>query len=741
MIETISIGRIATYIGSAPQELADLRTFNYIFGSNGTGKTTISRIIADETCGTDCSIIWKQGIPLETLVLNRDFAERHFGQLSGVFTLGEQQKDTLDKIDAAKVERDKENQKLAGLKIHLKGDDGMGGKQGELAQLERDFAEKCWAQKQKHDPKLHGAFTGYRKSVQRFKQKILEEAESNSAPLYDLSDLESKSGIIFGEAPAKESVIPNLEVSMLLGHETSPILKKKVIGKGDVDIAAMIQKLGNSDWVQKGREYYDQNGHLCPFCQQTTTEAFAASLNDYFDETFATDVRAIDALRSRYASDSSDIQTQLGDIIAAPSQFLDAETLQRQKTLLDERINTNRKLLEAKKNQPSQVIELESLDAVLTSIKTLLDAANEKVADHNRLVANLKSEQTSLTNNVWCFVLDELDVDLKQYRDKKSRLEKAIDGIREKITEGNIRIKQKKEEIRELESQRTSIQPTIDDINAILSSFGFDSFKLAMADDCRHYKLVRTNGDDAGPTLSEGERSFVVFLYFYHLLKGSMEESGMTTDRIVAFDDPVSSLDSDVLFIVSSLIKNVCEKVRSGTGHIKQVFVLTHNVYFHKEVTYNFKRPNGEAWNEESFWMVRKSGPDSTVERHHSNPISTSYELLWMEVKNPDSANPRIENTLRRILEHYFTILGSIDRDEICAKFEEHERSICRSLFSWVNAGSHAALDDAHITSSESMMAKYVSVFRSIFEKTGHIAHYEMMMGDGEAQRSVGRPR
>ncbi|MFH0083694.1 AAA family ATPase, partial [Pseudomonas aeruginosa] len=72
-------------------------------------------------------------------------------------------------------------------------------------------------------------------------------------------------------------------------------------------------------------------------------------------------------------------------------------------------------------------------------------------------------------------------------------------------------------------------------------------------------------GMDAKETLSEGERTFVTFLYFYHLLKGSDSESGVTTDRIVVFDDPVSSLDSDILFIVSSLIKALFDEVRQGT--------------------------------------------------------------------------------------------------------------------------------------------------------------------------------
>lgn len=128
--------------------------------------------------------------------------------------------------------------------------------------------------------------------------------------------------------------------------------------------------------------------------------------------------------------------------------------------------------------------------------------------------------------------------------------------------------------------------------------FGFHSFKLAKATTGISYKLMRSDGTDAKSTLSEGEKSFITFIYFYYLLKGSDTESGITTDRVVVFDDPVSSLDSEVLFIVSSLIKGLFDEVRALNGHIKQIFILTHNVYFHKEITFNLKRCD-VAMNEE----------------------------------------------------------------------------------------------------------------------------------------------
>lgn len=603
------------------------------------------------------------------------------------------------------------------------------GKVGELAQLEMELQEKCWAQKQKHDKKLQGAFTGYRNSAEKFKVKVLDEFQANKTLLKPLSDLEKRAETVFGETPTKEASISAFDTATLLTHESNPISKKRVIGKGDVDIAAMIKKLENSDWVRQGRTFYEANNQVCPYCQQVTPADFAKSLAEYFDETFETDSKAIGTLLSEYETDSSDIQTWVGEIIATPSKFLDAEKVKAQKAILDQTISTNLLVLDKKKKEPSQAVELKSVATVCSSIKELIDATNVQVTEHNSMVDNLATEKRDLAAQVWRYMLKELELDLTQYREKEEALNKAIANLEKSIGETNSAIRAKQNEIRNLEMQITSIQPTIDGINDILSRFGFDSFKLAMSTDKKSYKLVRHNGEDARETLSEGEKSFVVFLYFYHLLRGSMSETGATTDRIVVFDDPVSSLDSDILFIVSSLIRAVCEDVREGRGHIKQVFVLTHNIYFHKEVTFDERRKSGRLKNE-SFWIIRKLGTLSKVERHEDNPIRTSYELLWMDVRKPNPSNTRIENTLRRILEHYFTILGSVTPDDICAKFDGHEKFICRSLFSWVNAGSHYAHDDAYVTPSDIMVQNNLKVFRGIFEKTEHLGHYRMMMGD-----------
>ncbi len=98
-------------------------------------------------------------------------------------------------------------------------------------------------------------------------------------------------------------------------------------------------------------------------------------------------------------------------------------------------------------------------------------------------------------------------------------------------------------------------------------------------------------GDDGNPSanLREGEKNYIAFLYFYHLVRGS--DKPETYDKIVVIDDPISSMDSNTLFMVSTIARemierNNCTKENQAYegNYIKQLFILTHNAYFHKEI-------------------------------------------------------------------------------------------------------------------------------------------------------------
>ncbi|MGR3318613.1 MAG: AAA family ATPase [Candidatus Anammoxibacter sp.] len=74
MIENIAIKNIASFDNKGIQ-LNNLKKINFIYGANGSGKTTISNFTADQTKGEfeDCSLKWKHGQKLNSLVYNKKF--------------------------------------------------------------------------------------------------------------------------------------------------------------------------------------------------------------------------------------------------------------------------------------------------------------------------------------------------------------------------------------------------------------------------------------------------------------------------------------------------------------------------------------------------------------------------------------------------------------------------------------------------------------------------------------------
>lgn len=179
--------------------------------------------------------------------------------------------------------------------------------------------------------------------------RICQESDSNQTALQPLAEREKRAETVFGQTPTTEPTIATIDTSNLLAYEGNPILQKRVIGKDDVDIAAMIQKLGNSDWVRQGRSFYEVNDRACPFCQQSTDESFARSLNDYFDEAFTVDSKAIDDLVVNHNTESERVQQHFAAIFGSPSMFLDIEKLKSEKELLDAKITLNNQRLARKK--------------------------------------------------------------------------------------------------------------------------------------------------------------------------------------------------------------------------------------------------------------------------------------------------------------------------------------------------------------------------------------------------------
>lgn len=730
MIDAIRLANEGAY-DTEGTELDGLKALNFVFGPNGSGKTTLSRVIDDATSHVDCSVTWAAGVPLETRVYNRDFVKWHFdaeSSIKGIYTFGENV-EVADKIKVLRAEASEISGKLTSLKQTLAGEDGTSGKQKEHDDTIAQLVEQVWAAKKNLDD-LNGAFAGLNNNRKKFCDRYLGEATSNQSELRDIGALGEDAATVFSKSLTEAATLPQPDSSWLAALESDAILAKKIIGKEDVDISGLIEKLGNSDWVQAGREFFDELEDQCPFCQQETDAEFRKSLEEYFDESYVADLAAIDLLLSTYESKAAALLAEYQVSAIVDSAFLDRDAFDKNLTTLRLALDGNLAHVRRKKKEPSAAIELTDTKALVDAVDGQISKANEKVSENNDTLHNLETRKKELSSQIWRRLLEDSKDIYDNYQKQIADLEKAIASIGAQIEQRTAELEGKYSEIEDNERKITSIKPTIDAINKLLKSFGFVNFHLAESSENGFYEVTRPAGDDAKETLSEGEKSFITFLYFYHLIRGSFSASGATTDRIVVFDDPVSSLDADILFIVCNLIKGIVNEMRAGNGPIKQVFVLTHNIYFHKEITFHKNRSGADPFNDETFWIIRKSSDRSELVKAGENPIRSSYELLWREVRLEPPSETAIQNAMRRILEHYFKFFGGVTPETIIDEFDGQDKIICGSLFSWINDGSHFANDDLYVSCDPGQIERYQIVFQRIFEVSGHDGHYRMMMGD-----------
>lgn len=731
MINKITIKNCATYDNEGC-EIENLNKINFIYGANGTGKTTISNFLKDisEPKYSTCKLDW-QNSEIDTLVYNKAFREENFntGRINGIFTLGVATKEEIERIDLKIIDR---------IKIITDGKqrkETLEKQQEKLRIYEDAFRESLWLKLyKKNEKKFKDALRGAIGSKETFKNKILSEYSAVSRTIKSLEEIIKKSDTIFSQkTPIKIDSIIEITNDTINKIESNIIWNKVVVGKTDVEISKLIHKLKIDDWVNEGRTFIQDT--ICPFCQESTiSENFVKQLESYFDESYIKELENIKTYKDDYFSQSENIinlleHIQINQKLISTSK-LNNELFSSYSRTLYQQLKNNQTKIENKLKEPSRKIELEQTKKQLKDINQLISDANKEIIRHNDILNNFQTEKEKLIKDIWDYLIEDYKNEIEIFVKERDGLKKGIVILEKQVQEKRTKFLEIDSEIKKLSQNLTDIQPTIDEINKLLKYYGFLNFQIVKAIEDGFYQIQREDGSHAHHTLSEGEVTFITFLYFLQLTKGSIEKENINNDRLLVIDDPISSLDSNILFIVSTLIKKIISDVKDNKGCIKQIIILTHNVYFHKEVTFIDARQ--KEIKDTYYWILRKNGITSKVQPYGiKNPIQSSYSLLWEEYKNDTiTSSVSIQNIMRRIIENYFKLLGKYGDDQLINKFEiSEEKEICKSLISWVNDGSHSIHDDLFIELPFQTIDIYKKVFKDIFEKSKHIAHYNMMMG------------
>ncbi|AFI04976.1 ATP-binding protein [Helicobacter cetorum] len=734
-IRKITLKNVATF-DEKGQSFEDLNFINFIYGANGSGKTTTSSFLKNlaDNRFVDSNIEWYSSENLEIEVYNKQFKDEHFrsSHIKGIFTLGKKTNKNLEEIESKKESVKKENEKK------IETERSLQKLEQQKKREEENFTESCWNNLYKRfQLSLRETLKGFIGKKETFRNKILSEFENNKSEIVELQELKERIKIAFGKNKTELASL-GLDLKDFDSIESDLIWGQKIVGSNDVNIADLINKLGNGDWVAQGRKHISKDNNTCPFCQkETITEDFREQLESYFDTSYQKSIDTIKQMRENYTEITNKVLERLHKIVETEQNNqqtkLDTEGLKRIIETLTSKISNNKQIMFDKNKEMSRSFELVNTKQEIDAIKDLIAKANEQIVKHNEMIQDAKTQQENCKEQTWKFLVNEFESNIQAYNERCNELNDEIKKLDTQISQHKKEIENLENDIKELEKDIVSIKPTVNEINTLLKGYGFTNFCLACTEDEKSYRIQREDGSLVEETLSEGEVTFITFLYYYHLAKGSWNENDVSKNKVLVIDDPISSLDSNILFIVSVLIRGIIDNIGSNSGNVKQVIILTHNTYFYKEIAshHNLKDYKGKH----SFWIIKKNDNVSKIENYKENPIKNSYELLWQEVKQAkeNGANTScisLQNTMRRIIEYYFKILGGKSNKGLSECFKNiEEQQVWNSFFSWINDGSHGIPDDLFLQSQDISVETYLKVFEKIFKETNHEAHYNMMMG------------
>lgn len=717
MIKSIKIANKATIknISFEPYKV------NYIFGGNGSGKTTISRFLADTDNCLNGAIVNDSNS--EILIYNKDFVDSNFSDknaIKGIFTIGETAVEAVEFIESKEKEKANIEKSITAIKTNI---DAL---QSEINQIVSGYDQNCWNVEKELGEMFSKALVGFRGSAKAFAQKV---KDSFSEHFFDCSidSLLATYKQIYDNETKEYELIKKFDFDGQT-FDNSHLLSQSIVKSSQSNFAKFIELLGNVNWISQGLKYTtDKN--VCPFCQQIIPAERLNELRELFDETYTTSINQLYELKKSYILRKTTAFNTLEAVISKAEEipFLSTESLkslvEQFKIIAIENENT----ISQKINAPASACKLIDSNDIVKQINNEIISFNELIQNNNKLSRNLKQARADFAIQLWNYIANNrlhsvTEQFLKTIKGKNNGMQKLM--CQRDSAKGSL--KSCVDEINEKRANVVCIDNTINEINSLLSSFGFNGFKIEKKDELS-YRLIRSNGQEVKESLSEGEHRFITFLYFYHLIKGSFDKNQTTKNKILVIDDPISSLDSNILFIVSYLVRDIIDKCLKGSN-IEQVFVLTHNIYFHQEVCFKGMRGNISE-KKERFWIIRKINEETSISEYAKNQIHSSYELLWQEYKNPDTDAALICNTMRRILEHYFNVIGHSNYEKLIDAFSVQDKLICKSLLSYINTGSHTINDDFHLSISNDMVDKYKEVFKRIFENTYQLNHYNMMMG------------
>lgn len=704
----------------------------FIYGLNGSGKTLITRFLQDSDNDLFSQCYKEGGDNEKILVYNQDFIENVFIEqyaqnnkgLVGIFTLesgdNSNTRQNLEEMEGLKQENDK-------IEGEIQQDKEKEGQLKEgLKELESAMQKKLWEKITKNYEHSLFDYCLVKRSMKSNKEKLLQIPFNNDTA--QLSDLENTLKQFQDLEQIEVHDIHLIQSDKFAQIEKDEIFIKKIVGSQNSTIADVINRLGNSDWVKQGKEFLGDDD-ICPFCQKETIDnSFKQQLEEYFNESYKNDIQKLQNNLANYQDYFNNIPQ---DSIFLEHYFIKTN---KEKELefknlynaLKEGISKNIESIREKIKEPSRSIPLQDTENLYNNLNQFLQKIQDDIEKYKQDLRQKEQKQEEIKASFWQIMRNQFEEDIKEYESNKEKLQKEQEDIQNQIKQKGEMFQENNQKINELQSAMLNIENTINTINNILQEMGIVDFSIKKYNE-NFYCIARENENKINfKTLSEGEKTIISFLYFLQLCNGKENSDEVINNKIIVIDDPISSLSHNHLFNISQLIHQ--NYFKQPNSDIKQVFILTHNLYFFHEIMHLIVGQKGDPKDTKLYRLTKHT--NSKIEPIAREDITNDYESYWhiiRECKNNPQEGEKyrhiLPNTMRNILEYFFAF---VDNEKYSKALQEQSFQ-CQAFIRYLNRESHS--DSINITDFKEMdISKLLGDFKVIFEKTGNVRHYERYM-------------
>ena len=494
-----------------------------------------------------------------------------------------------------------------------------------------------------------------------------------------------------------------------------------------------------AEWVETGLDLHGALGSThCEFCGEPITSDRMAQLARHFN----------DADR-RLKAEIDDVLTTLRSILVAVREYAApdkarlyserrdqygkaVEALATGRQALEQQITDLGVALREKKARTTESVPLETQIST-EAFANAVSSANAEIKIHNSKSAQFAAVQqrslAAIKTHHLSTVFDEVN-----------RRNEAIRALDEELPRREAEIAGIQGRVAAARAQISSAHAACEQINTSLMTFlgrdelQFEPLLEEVADEDGDvkptivgYKIMR--GDAPATYLSEGEKTALAFVYFVvHLRDGQFPKG----TGIVVIDDPISSLDSNSLYQAFSFLKN-------SVLDCGQVFVLTHNFDFLK-LLLNWR--GGARRSKTGFYMIKNHVGDTqrqasidTMDKE-LREYESEYHYLFKRLKEmraeQDGSIMRayaVPNIARKVWDTFLMFQvpsGSnpyTKMDEL--KDDGHDAQKLDAIYKFTNDQSHitgAGFDPALVPETQKVLDNLFEMMRTIAPR-----HFEIL--------------